>query len=820
MTTSSTSRRAEALGSWRVALKLARRTVLRNVTRSLLIVLMLAVPVFAASTLLLTWSASYASAEREASWQLGQADLWLDGNGIDEAVQSLPAGSSTLAFLTGQTIAHHNGSYTSVEYWAADVAAPMNTGKYVLRSGAVPTAADQVALTDRLARSLGLGIGETISAGMPLRDLTIVGIIDTADRLGREALIVAAAHPLSTGGTTRVMVDLPETAADWSPDKRFEVGYLSRRSLRPTVAEQAVRTAGLTLVVGFASVQIMLLAAAAFAVGARRQQRELAMVGAVGATHRQISRLVLANGLVLGLCAGLCGVLLGLLAFRLSSGLVERLVDHPLSTERPAVLPLIGIALLAVLVGVGAAFGPARAVSRQPIRQTLVGRAPTSYRNGRRFLRAGAVVAALGAIIAVYAASPGVASVTLAAGGAVLVLLGLAAVAPAAVELLGKVAGPAPLTLRLALRHAARHQFRTAAAVAAVCAAVAGSVGISLFLSADTRTGSAAQPHLRPGQILLSPETVRLLDTDTMAELRHALPVRAVVPMNTAAATALFSWSGAPGQVPPDVPPTVAVGGPEVVELVTGQAPGAEIVQALENGGAVTFYPYFVDKGTTTLTTSDGRTNTLPGHLVPVDKYYRSLPSVLVSEKTAERLTLSTEPAGAILATTRSPNADELAAAESLLLANQLRAGGDAPAKPLELMLGAEPAAESRTDPMVYVLAAVSGLVTLLAGAIAVGLATSEMRDDLSTLAAVGASPRLHRWLAAAQAGLIVGLGTLLGLAAGAAPAAGLVALRDDLTWRLPWWMPPAVLIGLPLLAVLGTAALSRPRLSLVRRLT
>lgn len=820
MTGSTPSRGGETLGSWRVALRLAWRSALRNMTRSLLIVLMLAVPVFAASTLLLTWSASYGSAEREASWQLGQADLWLDGDGIDEAVRSLPAGSSTLAFQTGQTIARHNGNHTKVEYWAADVAAPMNAGKYVLRSGTVPVAADQVALTDRLARSLGLDVGGTISAGMPLRDLTVVGIIDTADRLGREALIVAAAHPLSAGGRTRVMVDLPETAANWSPDKRLQVGYLSREGLRPTVAEQAVRTAGLTLVVGFASVQIMLLAAAAFAVGARRQQRELAMIGAVGATRQQISRLVLANGLVLGLCAGLCGVLLGLVVFRFSSGLVERLVDHPLSSARPALLPLAGVALLAVLVGVGAAFGPARTVSRQPIRQTLVGRLPTPHQHGRRFLRAGAALAALGAVVAVYGASPGVASVTLAVVGAILVLLGLAATAPAAVELLGRIAGPAPLTLRLALRHAARHQFRTAAAVAAVCAAVAGSVGISLFLSADTRTGAAAQPDVRPGQILLTAEAARIVDAGTMAELRRVLPVRDVVPLTTAAATALFSWAGAPDQVPPDVPPTVAVGGPEVVELVTGRAPGADVTQALENGGAVTFYPYFVDNGTTTLTTGDGQAVTLPGHLVAVDRYYRSFPSVLVSPKTAERLTLSTGPAGTALTTTRSPNADELAAAESLLLSSQLRAAGDAPADPVKLTLGVRPEAESRTDPMVYVLAAVSGLVTLLAGAIAVGLATSEMRDDLSTLVAVGASPRLHRWLAAAQAGLIVGLGTLLGLAAGTAPAAGLVALRDDLSWRLPWWLPPAVLIGLPLLAVLGTAALSRPRFSLVRRLT
>jgi DNA-binding NarL/FixJ family response regulator len=43
---------------------------------------------------------------------------------------------------------------------------------------------------------------------------------------------------------------------------------------------------------------------------------------------------------------------------------------------------------------------------------------------------------------------------------------------------------------------------------------------------------------------------------------------------------------------------------------------------------------------------------------------------------------------------------------------------------------------------MFLILVAVSGTVTLAASAVAVGLATSEMRDDLSTLAAAGAGPR------------------------------------------------------------------------------
>jgi putative ABC transport system permease protein len=102
---------------------------------------------------------------------------------------------------------------------------------------------------------------------------------------------------------------------------------------------------------------------------------------------------------------------------------------------------------------------------------------------------------------------------------------------------------------------------------------------------------------------------------------------------------------------------------------------------------------------------------------------------------------------------------------------------------------------------------------------VAVGLATAEMRDDLSTLAAVGAGPRLRRRIAAGQAGLIVGAGALLGMAGGIAPAAGMVAFRRDLEWHLPWLSLTVTVLFAPALAVAATALLTRPRLVLVRRL-
>ncbi|WP_155251626.1 ABC transporter permease [Salinispora cortesiana] len=785
-----------------------------------MIILMLAIPAFAASILLLAWSDSYASVEREASWQLGRANLLLDGAKAEEAMRTAPAGTATTELQTGRTILTRQANHTTVEYWATDVAHPINTGKYVLRDGLAASTAGEVALTRSLARKLDVQTGDTIQAGLPQRTLRVVGLIDTANQLGREALIVPAAHPLSTGASTKFLLKLPDTRSTWIPDKRFGVGMLQRSDLLPDAQEQVVRVAGLTLVVGFAGMQIVLLVGAAFAVGARRQQRELAMVGAVGATHRQVARLVLANGVVLGLCAGVFGCTSGLGVYWVSRPLVERLVDHPLAEDGLPLMPIAGVALIAVLIGVAAAVGPARGVSRAPIRHTLIGRQTSAHRSGRRFLGAGIVTATLGVALASYSASPAVASATLAAAGAVLVLVGLVAMAPAAVELTGRAAPVLPLAPRLAVRHAARHQFRTAAAIAAVCGAVAGSVGISLFLSADTRTGTAAQPDARPGQVLIDQQTVRTVDATTVEQIRDVLPVKSVVTIQETTATASFNWIGDQGgKVPPDLPQTVAIGGPEVVEAVTGAPPPPDAIRALEDGLLLAFHPFFIVDGVATVTTKDGRELSLDGRFVPTDNAYRRLPSVLVSPVTAQKMALQAEPADTVLTTTRPPTAHELAKAESVLLGGQLRGPGTKLTTPGHLTVGVLAKQQRQTDPIVYVLAVVSAIVTLLAGSVAVGLATSEMRDDLSTLAAVGAPPRISRWLAASQAGLIIGTGTLLGLLAGVAPAAGLVALREDLTWHLPWWLPIVMIIGLPVIAVLGTAASIRSRLTLTRRL-
>jgi putative ABC transport system permease protein len=66
---------------------------------------------------------------------------------------------------------------------------------------------------------------------------------------------------------------------------------------------------------------------------------------------------------------------------------------------------------------------------------------------------------------------------------------------------------------------------------------------------------------------------------------------------------------------------------------------------------------------------------------------------------------------------------------------------------------------------------------------------------------------------------MIVGLGAVLGVAGGIAPAAGMVALRRNLAWQVPWLPLALTIVAAPVLAIVLTTLLTRPRLTLVRRL-
>jgi putative ABC transport system permease protein len=153
---------------------------------------------------------------------------------------------------------------------------------------------------------------------------------------------------------------------------------------------------------------------------------------------------------------------------------------------------------------------------------------------------------------------------------------------------------------------------------------------------------------------------------------------------------------------------------------------------------------------------------------------------------------------------------------------------------------GYQPSASDRL--VLWVLGGL-GAVLMLGGTLtATFLALTDARPDLATLAAVGATPRTRRSVAASSALVVGGIGAVLGALVGLVPG---IAVTYPLTtvsgvWsgegpgamsfdgqppqtgpflEIPWLMVAVIVVGLPLVTAALIGILTRSRLPMVSRL-
>jgi putative ABC transport system permease protein len=119
------------------------------------------------------------------------------------------------------------------------------------------------------------------------------------------------------------------------------------------------------------------------------------------------------------------------------------------------------------------------------------------------------------------------------------------------------------------------------------------------------------------------------------------------------------------------------------------------------------------------------------------------------------------------------------------------------------------------------VIGAATLLLALLAGLMVTALALADGRSDITTLAAVGAEPRVRRRIAASSAGFVAALGCATGVVSGLVLAWLLNPLFNRFgaqTTVIHWWLVAFVLVGVPLVTA-GTAWLTtRSKITLTRR--
>lgn len=839
------------MSGWSAALRAGRRDALRAPWRTALVLLLIALPVtaiVAGDTLRRTAETSIAESLPQ---RIGAADAMIRSSGQagavdqDPTLQStgsngapgdtvrrttgyvlsrLPAGSRLVPVVEGDTTVPTAVGQLRVTTRTLDLRDPLTRGLYPVVTGRLPRTGNEVAVSTRVA-DRGYRIGATLPVGG--RSFDVVAVVRLLRGEAGRAYAVGLPGTLTTAPPAVWLARVP-AGLSWTQVRelnRSGLFALSRRVVRhPPPASELTITAGgdskafVVLLGTLALLQIVLLAAPAFVIGARRQRRVLALLGATGAEPAHVRRFVLAQGVVLGGVASCAGAALGLGAAAVARPLLTD--PGPFEVSATTVLVTVTVGALSAVL---AALVPALIAGEQDVLAGLTGRRGASGRSLPTF-GAGLVLFGVGVFGGVLAARPG-AGMYAPVLAAVPTVLGASLLGPAVLALLARAAGRLPFPLRFALRDAARTRGRTSAAAAAVTVMVAGVVALGIGGASD-----AAQE--RATYAPTSPRGTSLV-IELGATAQDAGRVRQAVE-GQLPGVGISSLDGPPSQAQVDV------SDPAVPFLLSSS--GGLGTSALIGDQSLSML------GLTGATLTRARDELARGHLVvPADQPRRTGPvvlrqlgptgepsrsdmvpayrvasfggtapvSVVMSQSTARRL--GVHPVAVALLIDATLSADQEQRVQEALQA----AGAG--------FLTVERGYQDRGRGLALLLLGAVGGVLLLGGTLSAALlALSDARPDFATLMAVGAPPTVRRAVAAAYAAVIGLLGALLGAAAGFVPG---VAVSFPLTRTpapvtglpssfldIPWLLVLYVVLGVPLLAALGAAGLTRSRLPLTVR--
>ena len=870
---------------WRPALRIAWRDALRHKGRSILVLVMISLPVLAVSAAAVVLTTADVSGAEATERLMGAADARVRTEGRGRVVQGVDPTSGEWAqleeldldapatpdelrgvlgeqarlvpYASGWARARIDDRIIDFSTTGVDLSDPAAAGLFDLESGRLPEASGEVVVNPPMLAK-GLALGDSVDVdGSPV---TIVGVGRDATAYDRPVMIGAVGDlPAGSDNVREWLVDAGPVT--WSQVRELnEIGVLvtSRAVLADppdlaSMAEQMGYETGrdevlaiVALVVVMALIEVVLLAGPAFAVGARRHARTLALIAATGGTPAQARRVILAGGVVLGLVASVLGLVLGVVAGWALLPLVQRFNGEWFG---PFELPwryLAAITTFGLVAAVLASVVPAWLASRQDVVAVLAGR------RGDRRPRAstpvlGVVLLGVGIAASAYGAATsdsGDGALWI-AGSAVLSVLGMVLVVPVVVSAVARLSGRLPLAGRYAARDAARHRTRTVPAVAAVAATVAGVVALGIANASDEReneqtyaaqvpigTGSVSWgPDLLPGEEAPDAEAAWARIEDAVHRAAPEVGVRPLRGVQDLAAPNAYTSTHV--ETPTSAQDCcLSVYGPSVAVTDSAADLGlegdraAEIDAALAAGRTVVFTAGVSRKAEVTVRREAWREGS---DEVDVEALGR-VPGQLVAWGSERR---SPAPAGAVVPTAVAEDLGLDVVTVSLRLSGDLDRAAETRIK--ESVQGAVEGASVYVERgyqrpaeavvVLLVLGALGGVLMLGGTLTATFLALSDARPDLATLSAVGASPHTRRRVAAWYAVVVGVVGATLGAAVGFIPG---VAISRPLTsysgnggpyLAIPWLLIAVIVVVLPLLTAAIVGLTARSRLPLVARL-
>jgi putative ABC transport system permease protein len=804
-------------GSGRRAIRRWAWRLLRREWRQQLLVLALLLVAVAATTVGLGVAANAQGYDRALA---GTARTRLDITNPGEHANADIAAAQR-AFGTVEAIEHGSvpvpGSVTPVDLRAQDPHGRYGAPMLRLVSGSWPNGPGQAAVTASVASTFGLKIGDNWP--VPGRTLRVVGIVENPTDLQDAFGLVAPGQIQSPSGLTLLTEADGRAATGLRPPGGTVVGVLSTG---PSSAQQERAQALAVLLLATIGLSFIgLLCVAGFTVMAQRRLRALGMIAAIGATDRQVRRVLLTNGAAVGTVGAALGTALGLVAWFALRPAFERLVGHRIDPLDIPWWAVVAAAALAVLTALAASWWPARSAARMPIVAALSGR-PPAPQPAHRFALLGVALAAVGFVLLVFGHAQ---HTVLIVTGIVATTAGMLLLAPLGIRALAVTARRAPIAVRLALRDLARYQARSGAAVAAAGLAV----GIAATIAISAAAEQAADHTLSGGNLPNNQMIVWLQDPNGGG------------PNMKAAAAAGNATASGPS--PADVANArstadsiaQAVNADTVLDLdvavdptpVAGSLPqdhyamlGRPATEQGRHGYNVLTTPYLatpallrfyriaagdIGPGTDVLT---ARTDLTGTHLLGLSEKLRSGPpariqtTTLLPNYTSAPNTLITARAATARGLTPQPVGWLVQSAHPLTSAQITDARQRAAAAGITV--------ETRTAPkdsqqkLRDDATLVGALLALGVLAMTVGLIRSETANDLRTLAAAGASSHTRRMLTAATAAALGLLGGILGVAGAYLALLAWHWHHVDYLSHPPYLDLAVLILGLPIVALLG----------------
>jgi putative ABC transport system permease protein len=760
----------------RAVTRWAGRMFRREWRQQLLVLTLLAVAVAAA---IASITVVYNTAPADNA-QHGSASYILRFDGTNPNFEAELAATRNY-FGTIEVIRHRSvpipGSVESLDFRAQDPNGVFGSELLALRQGRYPHGPREVAITDGVAKLLGLRLGSTLA--LDGHRQTVVGIVDNPRKLSDEFALVSPPSA-GTSDSITVLVDASRARIDSFLDSgTADPGARRPSALMGTESQAGEQQAETLAMFSVATVFLLLaslIAAAGFAVVAQRRLRQLGMLSAVGATQKHLRLVLLTNGALVGTIAALIGTVVGVGLWLVLAPVLESAVDHRvdrLSLPWPFLVPAF---ILAILGATAAAWWPARAIARLPVMLALSGRPPKP-----RPARHAAIAAA--ALIAV-----GIASLALSGRdkplfiivGIVATILGCLLLGPPAIRIFSRVAGRLSIAPRLALRDLVRYQARSGAALAAVSLALGIAATVVVVASAEAAKRNAEPVNLSDRQVrvyLGRPHTKEVIPQQAVKEIDrlstsvHQIADRlgdaSVVPLRKAfmPGTPTFFDPVAGYKVLPTVELTKKSGRnyrPAMELFVATPAmlrylgidpstikPGTNFLAAPSVGVDKLVIPSFRDRRDFAIT--HVQRIGLRGRLFGSAMGLNARNVAFITPNALRRLGWTQIPGGWLVESSRPLTSDQVANARELAadagLTVETRRGRTSFAKTMGIATGA------------------GALLALGILAMTVGLIRSESAGDLRTLTATGAAPRVRRTLTAATAGALAVLGALLGVA-------------------------------------------------------